>query len=43
MVRAKSNRQRGLRRLLGDLAIEVRDDTGAVMRVKFTFQIERLQ
>ena len=29
--------------LTRDLAIEVRDDNGAVMRVKFTFQIERLQ
>ena len=29
--------------LTRDLAIEFRDDNGAVMRVKFTFQIERLQ
>ena len=29
--------------LMRDLAIDVRDDNGAVMRVKFTFQIERLQ
>ncbi|MBT1515391.1 hypothetical protein KIP88_33405 [Bradyrhizobium sp. SRL28] len=29
--------------LTRDLAIEFRDDNGAVMRVKFTFQVERLQ